>query len=381
MADSTPGLPFESFANKVADELIDGKFHISHGLLIAIGALVFGAYIMANQIAAPFVERKIMARMQGRRGPVYVGKSGTLQILADTFKLIIKEDLRPAGADRVGFFVSMLVITVTAVLSFAPLPWGTVGLLPGDFSIGILYIFAIFSLFPPAMLIGGWASRSKYSLIGGFRSAGQLIAYEIPMFISILGVIAVAETFSIWGITEYQMEHGWFLFRFWGFGLLAGGIFFLAGYAETERIPFDIPEAESELVMGPRTEFSGWRYALIMFVEYLHLFINSLLFIYLFLGGYDPIPIPLEGIKIGGEVYLEGFLEGFRTNGFVQFAALTVKAYVFVAVAAWMRSALGRLRIDQLLTFGWKILIPLSLACLIAFIAGDPVYAFKEATP
>ncbi len=297
--------------------------------------------------------------MQGRRGPVYVGKAGSLQILADTFKLIIKEDLRPAGADRVGFFVSILVITVTTVLSFAPLPWGSKGLLPGNFSIGILYVFAVFSLFPPAMLIGGWASRSKYSLIGGFRSAGQLIAYEIPMFISILGVIAVVGSFSLLEITEYQMDHGWFLFRFPPFGLLAGLIFFLAGYAETERIPFDIPEAEAEIVMGPRTEFSGYRYGLIMFTEYLHLFINSLLFIYLFLGGYDPV---------------FGFGRG---EPLVEFIALTVKAFAMIFVAAWLRSALGRLRIDQLLTLGWKILLPLSFLTLLVFIGGKEVNAFE----
>jgi NADH-quinone oxidoreductase subunit H len=360
MAGNNPGLPFEDFLTK---DFIKDRYEVPPELMIIIGTLVFGSYIAANQIVAPYIERKVMARMQGRRGPVYVGKSGSLQILADTFKLIIKEDLRPAGADRVGFFLSMLLITVTAMLSFAPLPWGSKGLLPGNFSIGILFIFAVFSLFPPAMLIGGWASRSKYSLIGGFRSAAQLIAYEIPMFVSILGVIAVVESFSLLEITEYQMENGWFIFKYWGAGLLAGAIFFVAGYAETERIPFDIPEAEAEIVMGPRTEFTGWRYGLIMFVEYLHLFINSLLFIYIFLGGYDALPWDAGA---------------FEHRGGVQFVALTIKAYIFVVVAAWMRSALARLRIDQLLSFGWKMLLPLSLAALIPFLID--IGAFEKST-
>jgi NADH-quinone oxidoreductase subunit H len=320
-----------------------------------------------------------MARQQGRRGPVHVGWRGTLQIPADLLKLVFKEDIRPAGADRVGFFLSILLVGTTAILSFAPLPLGSKGLIAGDFSIGILYIFAIFSVFPPAMLIGGWASNSKYALLGGFRSAGQLIAYEIPMFISILGIIAVAESFSLLHITEAQMQGGWFLFRFYGFGLLAGVIFFLAGYAETERVPFDIPEAEAELVMGPRTEFTGWRYAVIMMSEYLHLFINSLLFIYLFFGGYDPIPIPLEGISIGGNVYFEGFLRDFRTNTLVQFLTITGKVYFFVFIAAWLRSALARFRIDQLLSLGWKILLPLSLISTLVILGVSDVDAFSSA--
>jgi NADH-quinone oxidoreductase subunit H len=234
-------------------------------------------------------------------------------------------------------------------------------------SIGILYIFAVFSIFPPAMMVGGWASNSKYSLIGGFRSAGQLIAYEIPMFLAAVGIIAVSGTFSLLGITEFQMQHGWFVFQYWGAGLVLAFIFFVAGVAETERVPFDIPEAEAELVMGPRTEFSGWRYALLLMVEYLHMFINGLLTIYLFVGGYDPIPIARDNV-FGWDV---SGLESFRTNGLVQFIALTVKVYLVILVLAWFRSALARLRIDQLLTFGWKYLLPVALVAVSVMIGLD----------
>ena len=362
-----PGLPFEKFFTQ---DFISSRIELPTWAMVALGTTILGTYVMVNQLVAPFLERKVMARMQGRRGPVHVGKFGSLQIPADLLKLILKEDIRPAGADRVGFFMSIAIISVTSILSFAPLPWGSNGLIAGDFSIGILYIFAIFSLFPPAMMIGGWASNSKYALIGGFRSAGQLIAYEIPMFVSILGIIAVVQSYSLLDITEYQAQHGWFFFRYWGFGLIAGVVFFLAGYAETERVPFDIPEAEAELVMGPRTEFSGPRYALIMMVEYLHLFINSLLFIYMFMGGFDPF-----GHTVATFLTNIGFsssgVNSFRTNPLVQFLALTGKVYFFVFIAAWFRSALARLRIDQLLSLGWKILLPLSLVATGGILAGE----------
>ncbi|MHA2501614.1 MAG: complex I subunit 1/NuoH family protein [Candidatus Kariarchaeaceae archaeon] len=334
-------------------------------LLVIIGTVLLGTYILVHQLIAPWVERKVMARMQGRRGPVYVGKFGVLQIPADLLKLILKEDTRPVGADRVGFFLAILLTSVTSILAFAPLPWGSTGMIPGNFSIGILYIFAVFSIFPPAMMIGGWASNSKYSLIGGFRSAGQLVAYEIPMFLSVIGIIAITGSFSLIEISDHQIENGWNILR--GehafMGLILGFIFFVSSVAETERVPFDIPEAEAELVMGPRTEFSGWRYALLMMVEYLHLFINSLLFIYLFLGGYDPIP---WGVSEGTALY------DFAMNGWVQFITLTVKAYILVVIAAWMRSALARLRIDQLLSLGWKYFLPVSVVALVIMMAVAP---------
>jgi NAD(P)H-quinone oxidoreductase subunit 1 len=325
-------------------------------IVIMISTFMIANYIMIHQLFGPYVERKVMARQQGRRGPTYVGWKGILQIPADLLKLLFKEDLRPASADKLGFFVSILLISVTSILSFAPLPWGT-NFVGGNLGIGVLFVFAVFSIFPPAMFIGGWAGNSKYALIGGFRSAGQLLAYEIPMFISAFTVIIVNGSFSLIVITETQIQTGWYFFQWWGLGAVAGFIFFISGIAETERIPFDIPEAEAELVMGPRTEFSGWRYALIMMVEYLHLTVNSLLFIYLFFGGYDPIPIPSDWTNA-----FDG-IRYYNIGGFyiIQFIALTVKLYLFIFVATWFRSALPRMRIDQLLNLGWKKLLPVSI--------------------
>jgi len=361
--ESTDQLPLESFVKSLFDPLFAG--HTPGWVMVLVGTVVFGTYILINQLIAPWVERKIMARMQGRRGPVYVGKWGVLQIPADLLKLALKEDTRPAGADKVGFFLAIFLTSVTSILAFAPLPWGTEGMIPGNFSIGILYIFAVFSIFPPAMMVGGWASNSKYSLVGGFRSAGQLVAYEIPMFLSVIGIIAITGSFSLIGITEHQAVHGWNILRtqHWLMGLVLGFIFFVSSVAETERVPFDIPEAEAELVMGPRTEFSGWRYALLMMVEYLHLTINSMLFIYLFFGGYNPIP---WGISQGSALY------AFANNPWVQFITMSVKIYLFVAIAAWLRSALARLRIDQLLNLGWKYFLPVSLGALIVMLSVAP---------
>lgn len=360
MNDYNPVIPF-AFLFEGTD------IEIPNWVLISVGALVFGAYILINQLFAPWVERKVMARMQNRRGPVYVGWRGIMQIPADTLKLLLKEDTRPIGADKLGFLLSVSVVTIATIVSLAPLPFGREGMIGGDFTIGFLYVFALFSLFPPFMLIGGWASNSKYSLIGGFRSAGQLIAYEIPMLVSVLGIIAVTGSLNLIEITEFQIENGWFIFRYAGFGAVAAFIFFLSGVAETERVPFDIPEDEATLVMGPRTEFSGWRLGLLMMVEYIHLFVNSLLLVYMFFGGYDPLPIPSGWIPA---------LDPFRTHWLVTFLTLTIKAYLLVAVAAWLRSTLPRFRIDQFLILGWKYLIPVSLLAFVAMLAGREVNVF-----
>ena len=325
--------------------------------IVGLSTFLIGNWIMIQQLFGPWVERKVMARMQGRRGPTYVGWRGLLQIPADLIKLLFKEDMRPTHADKFGFFISIAIISVTSIISFSPLPWAT-GFIGAEYGIGVLYVFAVFSLFPPAMFVAGWSGNSKYALIGGFRSAGQLIAYEIPMFVAGISIIFINSSFSLSIITENQAVWfpSWNLFNWYGLGAILGFIFFIAGLAESERVPFDIPEAEAELVMGPRTEFSGWRYALILMVEYIHLTVNSLLFIYLFFGGYDPLPF----------VAFE-----FEKFWLIQFIALTVKFYIFVYIAAWLRAALPRMRIDQLLTLGWKHMLPVTIIAFIGVIGSS----------
>ena len=346
-------------ADSLIEYIINQLFSISGEWLVIIGALVstliVGSFIMGLQIIGPYIERKGMARMQGRRGPTYVGFRGILQIPADLIKLLFKEDMLPSKADSLGFFASIALISITSIISFVPLPIAN-GIIGAELASGLLFIFAVFSIFPPAMFIAGWSSNSKYALIGGFRSAGQLLAYEIPMFVSALSIIAINSSFSLTEITNSQNLSfpGWNVFNWYGLGLILALIFFIAGMAETERTPFDIPEAEAELVMGPRTEFSGWRYGLILMVEYLHLTINSLLLIYLFFGGYDLIPF----VQLGD----------FENFFLVQIAAITIKLMLAFFIAAWIRAAFPRMRIDQLLTLGWKQMLPVAAIASIGII-------------
>lgn len=361
------GLPFQFlFDNITLLDSFDPK--VKEGIIWATAGLIIATYNLTLQLFAPWVERKVMARMQHRRGPVYVGKYGVLQNIADTIKLLFKQDTIPARADEWGFNMSIFLIVVTAVAAFGPIPL-TSTIVGSNMNIGLLYIFALFSLFPPAMLLGGWASNSKYSLLGGFRAAAQLVAYEIPLMLSILGVLIYTQTFNLQEIARYQFENGWLIFHAFPFMLILAYIFYTASIAETERTPFDIPEAEGELVMGSKTEFSGWRYAFLLMVEYLHLWINSIVVIMLFLGGWDPLP-PLKFPPFINIEY-NATINALRENEIMQFLALQGKILLFVFIAAWVRSALPRFRIDQFISFGWKTLIPATLLA----VAGVTFYA------
>ena len=327
------------------------------GTLIAAVTIV--TIVLLLQVFLPWIERKLMARMMNRIGPEYAGPFGVLQNLADTIKLLAKQDVIPKTADRFAFEFGVFLMVWSSIAATAPLH------LSGTFvatrlNIGFLYIFGIFSLFAPASLIFGWGTNSKYSMIGGFRSAAQVIAYEIPMAISVVGVLVVSQSYRIFDIVEAQSrENGslleWFMFP----QMLGFVVFFICAVAETERIPFDIPEAESELVMGLRTEMSGWRYAMALMVEYIHLFVNSALVIYFFLGGWhDPFP----------SSWIEARLTGLSLQ-FYQATWFLLKDLFILFLVTWMRVALPRFRIDQFLTFGWLTLLPLALINTVVAIA------------
>ncbi len=326
------------------------------GVIVILMTAILAIYGLTNLLLAPWLERKVMARMMGRRGPVYVGKFGLLQLIADIFKLISKEDTMPMTADKFGFNLAIFMMGIATIMSFAPIPWAR-GVVGANMDIGLLYVFAVFSVFPPAMLLGGWASNSKYSLIGGFRAAAQLVAYEIPMMLSILGVLIFSGSLNLMTIVEEQYSNGWYVYRAFPGLFIAFVIFLFASLAETERTPFDIPEAEGELVMGPRTEFSGWRYAIILMVEYIHMYVNVILVIVLFLGGWDVIPV------IHGVNYPE-FLWMIKDNRLIQFLAFNVKIYIGVFFVTWVRVSFPRFRIDQFIEWGWKTLLPLSFIAL-----------------
>jgi NADH-quinone oxidoreductase subunit H len=290
-----------------------------------------------------WLERKLMARMMTRRGPTHQGPYGLFQNLADTLKLISKEIINPKMADKFGFHFAVVIAVVTAAMSVFVLPFSETFLVTAP-NAGVLLIFALFSLYPIGVLVAGWSSNNKYSLLGGFRSAAQLISYEVPLMLSLIGVLILANwnlpasqrTFSFLVIGQYQID-------FWLFLLLPVGfaVAFTAMLGETERVPFDIPEAESELVMGWRTEYPASPFLLIMAVEYFHMFVNSGIVVIMFFGAWY-MPFGL-GDVIDPAIW---FL---------------IKLHIFVIIMIWIRAALPRVRIDQFLMLGWTRLIPMSV--------------------
>ncbi|MHA2101182.1 MAG: complex I subunit 1/NuoH family protein [Candidatus Kariarchaeaceae archaeon] len=315
-----------------------------------------------------WMERKLIARMMVRRGPTHIGPFGLLQNIADAIKLITKELLIPAKTDKFGFLIAIFLMITTAAISVMVIPWSGNVVVTSP-AAGMLFIFAVFSIYPIAVLVAGWASNNKYALLGGFRSAAQLISYEIPMVLSVLGVIIIVNwnptnsetfiaSFSFAKIVEFQANNGWLFFPL----ILGFLIYFVAMLAETERVPFDLPEAESELVMGWRTEYAASPYMLIMAIEYFHAFVNASIAVLLFFGGWNWTILP--GIAIPPEIY----------GIFDPAVWFLLKVHVIIIVMIWIRAALPRVRIDQFLTIGWTRLIPLAFLNLILTIILAPVF-------
>ena len=304
-----------------------------------------------------WMERKIIARMMIRRGPTHIGPFGLMQNIADAIKLLGKEVLIPIKADKFGFLFALFLMLITSAITVMVIPWSNNFIITSP-SAGLLFIFGVFSLFPIAVLVAGWASNNKYSLLGGFRSAAQLISYEIPMILSVLGVIMIINwkadfmTFSFLNIVDFQVKHDIMIAFLVPVGFL---VYFVAMLAETERIPFDLPEAESELVMGYRTEYGSGPYMLIMAIEYFHAFVNSAILVLLFLGGWTPVLIPgFSSFPLVQAIY--GLLDPA--------VWFLIKIHVVIFVMILIRAALPRVRIDQFLQIGWTRLIPLAFISL-----------------
>ncbi|MDH3225897.1 MAG: NADH-quinone oxidoreductase subunit NuoH [Thermoleophilia bacterium] len=290
-------------------------------------------------------ERKLIGRFQVRYGPNRTGPFGLLQPLADVVKLIFKEDFVPAGANRVLFAVAPAFTVVAAVGAIAVIPYGdgTVelfgqefNLVGADINIGILFLFALSGIGFYSLILAGWASGNKYSLLGAARTAAQLVSYEVVMGLSIIGVIMMAQTLSLVEVVNAQQDTLWYVV-FQPLGFL---IFLVAGVAETNRAPFDLPEAESELVAGYHTEYAGLKFAMFFLAEYVNIIIITAFGATLFLGGYAGPVLP-------------GFLW------------LAIKVSVLLFLFIWLRATLPRLRYDQLMQFGWKVLLPLATANLV----------------
>jgi NADH-quinone oxidoreductase subunit H len=303
--------------------------------LVGIGVTVtFVALVVMSQVWA---ERKGIARIQDRVGPNRVGPFGLLQSVADVVKLLGKEDLVPGQADRLVFVLAPLVVLVPSLMIYAVLPFNSDAVIT-QLDVGILYVLALATFPTLGIVMAGWASYNKYSLLGGMRAAAQLISYEVPEVLSVLPAVLLAGTLSLWGIAAAQQD-AWFILAP-VVGPLAFLAFFISGIAEINRSPFDLPEAESEIIAGFHMEYSGMRFALFFLAEYANAFTVAALATTLFLGGWQGLILP----------------------GFVWFF---VKTYLLFLVMVWIRGTLPRLRYDQLMAFAWKVLLPLTLVNLV----------------
>src|SRR5438093_2151529 len=336
----------------VADGLVPGGIPLWACYLAAMllfGGIVVFVFILPIAGITTWVERRVAGRIQSRIGPNRTGPAGFLQWLADGIKSVLKEDIVPSAADVPLFKLAPYVVITGFVAAFVVVPFGG-PLIIADLNVGILYLTAVTALVVVGILMAGWASNNKWSLLGGIRSAAQIVSYEIPAGLSILPVVMLAGTPSMQGIIRHQGWAPWTWHVFDNpFTFLAFFIFFVSALAEGNRTPFDLPEAESELVMGFATEYSGLRNLLFFMAEWGNLYIIGAVVTTLFLGGWQ-IPWALEG-----QPWLRIPL---------QFITFFLKSYFWVFVAVWLRWTLPRIRVDQMMVMCWKYLVPLAFVNL-----------------
>jgi NADH-quinone oxidoreductase subunit H len=304
---------------------------IPHPIASIVGVLVVTLSLSAFLI---WVERRLLALWQDRYGPNRVGPFGLLQVLADMIKIFTKEDWIPPFADRPVFVIAPAIIMVTVLMSFAVLPVAP-GIMVSDLNIGLLFFLAMSSLGVYSIVLAGWASGNKYSLLGGLRAAAQMISYEVFMGLSLMGVVLLTGSFNLSSIVEAQRSLWYVVPQFLGFAL-----FLIAGVAEARRMPFDLPEAEAELVAGFHSEYSGMKFGMFFVGEYLGITLISSMIAVLFLGGWNGPWLPP----------IVWFL---------------IKVLAFLGFFILLRASLPRLRFDQLMSLGWKVMFPLALANLL----------------
>jgi len=295
------------------------------------------------------LERKILARMQNRYGPNRVGPFGLFQPIADGIKMLIKEDIVPARADKLVHFLAPVLLAAVAILTLGVIPYGR-NMTPFAIDGGILFFFAVGSATELAVFMAGWASNNKFSMLGAMRAIAQMFSYELPLIITVLPVVMVVGSLMPDRIVAAQAEYTfgivprWFVFTPWGFTAFI--LFFVSGLVESNRTPFDVPEGESEIVAGHMTEYSGFKYATFFMAEYLGMFAVSGLAVSLFLGGWHA---PVRLLEI--------------VPSYVWFF-LKLSALLFVYI--WLRATLPRTRIDQMMNIAWKFMLPMAFTCLIA---------------
>ena len=312
--------------------------------IIALLAVFLSLFALVSVL-----ERKILARIQNRLGPNRVGPFGLLQPAADGIKMLIKEDIVPARADKVVHFLAPILIAATAILVLGIIPFGR-NMTPFTIDGGILFFFAIGSTTELSVFMAGWGSNNKFSMLGAMRAIAQMVSYELPLIITVLPVVMVVGSLRPDAIVAAQGGYSlgvaphWFVFTPWG--AVAFSLFFVAGLVESNRTPFDVPEGESEIVAGHMTEYSGFKYAIFFLGEYLGMFAISGLAVTLFLGGWHA---PIRALEI-------------VPSYFWFFAKLSLLIFIFI----WVRGTLPRTRVDQVMNFAWKFMLPMAFACIIA---------------
>jgi NADH-quinone oxidoreductase subunit H len=318
------------------------------GIMVAFTAVMI---VVAYTVLA---ERRILAFIQGRLGPNRVGYGGMLQPLADLLKFIFKEDIIPDKSTRFIYFLAPIIVTTTALMTIIVYPFGptinlpvlgAVQLVVTRFDVGLLYVLGITSVGVYGIALAGWSSNNKYSLMGGLRSSAQLISYELSLGLALIGVVLQAGTLDLYSIVEQQygvQGMGWYIFWVQPLGFI---IYLISAIAETNRVPFDLPEAETELVAGFHTEYSAMKFALFFMAEYINMFTVSMLATTLFLGGWNG-PF-VKQLPILGVFYFLG------------------KVIFFLFLYIWLRGTLPRFRFDQLMNFGWKFLLPVAILNII----------------
>jgi NADH-quinone oxidoreductase subunit H len=315
--------------------------------LINISALL-GVFLTLFALMS-VLERKILGRMQNRYGPNRVGPFGLFQPIADGIKMLVKEDIVPARADRVVHFMAPILIAATAILALGVIPYGR-NMTPFTIDGGILFFFAVGSATELAVFMAGWGSNNKFSMLGAMRAIAQMVSYELPLIITVLPAVMVVGSLAPDAIVAAQAGyvHGyvprWFVLTPWGAAAFI--LFFVSGLVESNRTPFDVPEGESEIVAGHMTEYSGFKYATFFMAEYIGMFAVSGLAVTLFLGGWHA---PLRLLE-------------FIPSYVWFFAKLGVLLFVFI----WIRGTLPRIRVDQVMNFAWKFMLPMAFTCIVA---------------
>lgn len=333
-------------------ELLNIGFDFALFLEKLILIVVVASVSLGIAMYSTWGERKVAAALQDRPGPNRAGWFGLLQPVADAIKLFFKEEIIPNKANRILFILGPALAMIAALMTGAVIPWGDklviggkeISLQIADVNVGVLYVFAVVSLGVYGVMIGGWASNNKFSLLAAIRGASQNISYELAMGISIISLVFITQSLSLGDIVAQQQKNGWnILFQPLGFL-----IFIVCAFAECNRTPFDLPEAENELNFGYHQEYSSMKLGFYLFAEYINMFISSVVMSTLYFGGYD---IP----------FLDESTLPVNLAGVLGFLALMVKAILFILFFMWVRWTIPRFRYDQLMRLGWKTLIPLAL--------------------